>query len=54
MELQGPEQYQEPFARELLRFNRGGIVSRCLALSFLDTIRLPAFADNRCHHTDLD
>jgi hypothetical protein len=32
MELQGPEQYQDPFARELLRFNRGGIVSQLLAL----------------------
>ncbi|KAF2876582.1 hypothetical protein BDV95DRAFT_230550 [Massariosphaeria phaeospora] len=26
MELQGPTSYQEPFARELLRFNRGGII----------------------------
>jgi len=27
MELQGPEQYHDPFAKEILRFNRGGIVS---------------------------
>ncbi|KAJ4375299.1 hypothetical protein N0V83_002385 [Neocucurbitaria cava] len=26
MELQGPEQYQDPFAKEILRFNRGGII----------------------------
>jgi hypothetical protein len=27
MELQGPARYQDPFAKEILRFNRGGIVS---------------------------
>jgi hypothetical protein len=27
MELQGPEKFQDSFAKELLRFNRGGIVS---------------------------
>jgi hypothetical protein len=27
MELQGPEQYRSSFAKEILRFNRGGIVS---------------------------
>ena len=27
MELQGPHNYQDPFAKELLRFIRGGIVS---------------------------
>ena len=27
MELQGPAKYQDPFAKEILRFNRGGIVS---------------------------
>jgi hypothetical protein len=27
MELQGPDQYQDTFAKEILRFNRGGIVS---------------------------
>lgn len=27
MELQGPEQFQDTFAKEILRFNRGGIVS---------------------------
>jgi hypothetical protein len=27
MELQGPEQYRDSFAKEMLRFNRGGIVS---------------------------
>ena len=26
MELQGPEQYRDPFAKEILRFNRGGII----------------------------
>ncbi|KAH8727803.1 hypothetical protein GQ44DRAFT_769867 [Phaeosphaeriaceae sp. PMI808] len=26
MELQGPEQYQDAFAKEMLRFNRGGII----------------------------
>ncbi len=26
MELQGPEQYQDTFAKEILRFNRGGII----------------------------
>ncbi|KAF2819641.1 hypothetical protein CC86DRAFT_362603 [Ophiobolus disseminans] len=26
MELQGPEQYQDSFAKEILRFNRGGII----------------------------
>ncbi|OAK94650.1 hypothetical protein IQ06DRAFT_80220 [Phaeosphaeriaceae sp. SRC1lsM3a] len=26
MELQGPEKFQDPFAKELLRFNRGGII----------------------------
>jgi hypothetical protein len=30
MELQGPAKCQETFARELLRFNRGGIVSTYL------------------------
>ncbi|KAJ4309630.1 hypothetical protein N0V94_008841 [Neodidymelliopsis sp. IMI 364377] len=30
MELQGPEQFQDPFAKDILRFNRGGIiVSAC-------------------------
>jgi hypothetical protein len=28
MELQGPNNYQDPFAKELLRFIRGGIVSQ--------------------------
>jgi hypothetical protein len=27
MELQGPEQFQDPWAKDILRFNRGGIVS---------------------------
>jgi hypothetical protein len=27
MELQGPEKFQDSFAKEILRFNRGGIVS---------------------------
>lgn len=27
MELQGPDKFEDPFAKELLRFNRGGIVS---------------------------
>jgi hypothetical protein len=27
MELQGPEKYRDSFAKEILRFNRGGIVS---------------------------
>jgi hypothetical protein len=27
MELQGPNNYQDPFAKEVLRFIRGGIVS---------------------------
>lgn len=27
MELQGPEQFHDPFAKDILRFNRGGIVS---------------------------
>jgi hypothetical protein len=27
MELQGPEKFQDAFAKEILRFNRGGIVS---------------------------
>jgi hypothetical protein len=27
MELQGPEKFQDSFAKELLRFSRGGIVS---------------------------
>ncbi|KAF1848345.1 uncharacterized protein K460DRAFT_393443 [Cucurbitaria berberidis CBS 394.84] len=26
MELQGPEKYRDPFAKEILRFNRGGII----------------------------
>ncbi|CAO2654374.1 Nn.00g111070.m01.CDS01 [Neocucurbitaria sp. VM-36] len=26
MELQGPDKYQDPFAKEILRFNRGGII----------------------------
>jgi hypothetical protein len=31
MELQGPNNYQDPFAKEVLRFIRGGIVS-CFTL----------------------
>lgn len=27
MELQGPNQFKDPFAKDILRFNRGGIVS---------------------------
>lgn len=27
MELQGPNQFNDPFAKDILRFNRGGIVS---------------------------
>jgi len=27
MEIQGPEQYRDAFTKEILRFNRGGIVS---------------------------
>jgi hypothetical protein len=36
MELQGPEQYRDSFAKEILRFNRGGIVSAQESLSILE------------------
>lgn len=28
MELQGPSRYRDTFTKEILRFNRGGIVSK--------------------------
>jgi hypothetical protein len=40
MELQGPEKFQDSFARELLRFSRGGIVSSDLVtFCMLDMIK---------------
>lgn len=39
MELQGPEQYRDKFAKEMLRFNRGGIVSSSPRLQSWDYVR---------------
>jgi hypothetical protein len=58
MELQGPEQFQDPWAKDILRFNRGGIVSNfselptlllftLLRLYRLVTIENPVFLPRR-------
>jgi hypothetical protein len=39
MELQGPEKFQDSFAKEILRFNRGGIVSSGTFLSYWPKVR---------------
>lgn len=33
MELQGPDRYHDTFTKEILRFNRGGIVSYSLHIA---------------------
>lgn len=35
MELQGPEQFQDPWAKDILRFNRGGIVSNFSGVTYV-------------------
>lgn len=52
MELQGPRQFDDPFAKDILRFNRGGIVSARF-YSFTDmllmTFRLFLLVTNESH-----
>jgi hypothetical protein len=37
MELQGPNQFNDPFAKDILRFNRGGIVSHMPSNALIHT-----------------